>query len=77
MFSKPFQCGAELPKGRRCDALAKLVDIEHIHRTEFDNNRFELVVDEVELTDGMPSLRCMEAGRDRAHEPHVCIAIAG
>ena len=56
MFSKPFQCGAELPKGRRCDALAKLIDVEHIHRAEFDDNRFELVVDEVELTMECP--RC-------------------
>jgi hypothetical protein len=50
MFSKPFPCGAALPKGQHCDSLAKVIDLAHTHRTEFDDDRFELVVDEVEYT---------------------------
>jgi hypothetical protein len=56
MFSKPFPCGAALPKGRRCNALANVIDVEHTHRAELDDDRFELVVDEVEYTMECP--RC-------------------
>jgi len=50
MFSKPFQCGAELPKGRRCDELAKVTDAQHIYREDSVQGRFEQILDEVHYT---------------------------
>jgi hypothetical protein len=58
MFSQPFPCGASLPKGRSCDALARVIDVEHTHRAEFDEERFSAVVDEVEFT-----LECPRCGQ--------------
>jgi hypothetical protein len=58
MFSKPFPCGARLPRGRRCDALAQVIDVEQTHRAEFDEDRFSLVTDEVEFT-----LECPRCGQ--------------
>ena len=50
MFSKPFKCGAELPKGRRCDEWATVTDAEHIHQEDLVEGRFEQIVDEVHYT---------------------------
>jgi hypothetical protein len=57
MFSQPFRCGAELPKGRRCDALASVTDAEYIHREELIEGQFELLLDEVRYT-----LECPKCG---------------
>jgi len=56
MSSRPFQCGARLPDGRRCDALAAVIDTEHIYREDFVDDGFEQIVDEIRYTMECP--RC-------------------
>jgi hypothetical protein len=50
MLSRPFRCGARLPDGRRCDALATVTDSEHTYHEDADEGGFEQIVDEVEYT---------------------------
>jgi len=56
MFSQPFQCGAELPKGRRCEEWAKLTDAQYVHHQDVVEGRFEQILDEVQYTMECP--RC-------------------
>ena len=57
MFSKSFPCGAVLPQGDRCEEIATVVDIDHIHHEDFVEGRFEQVVDEVQY-----KMRCPKCG---------------
>ena len=51
MLLEPItRCGAELGGGRRCDENAKVIDTEFVYREEFEDGRFEQVVDEVYYT---------------------------
>jgi hypothetical protein len=56
MMSRPFKCGARLPDGRKCDALAVVTDAEHIHHDDFAEGGFEQIVDEIRYTMECP--RC-------------------
>jgi hypothetical protein len=54
MFSKPFKCGAVLPKGRRCEELARVIDADYVYREESGDGRFEQILDEVRYTMACP-----------------------
>jgi hypothetical protein len=56
MSSRPFKCGARLPDGTKCDALAIITDAEHIYREDCACGGFEQIVDEIEYTMECP--RC-------------------
>ena len=66
MFPEPIKCGAELGGGRKCDEIAKVVDIGFIYREEFEEGRFEQVLDEAHYT-----MECPKCGRwTRAETVH-------
>ena len=58
MFLEPVQCGAQLGDGRKCEEIAKVIDAEFVYRKEFDDRRFEQVLDEVHYT-----MECPKCGR--------------
>ena len=52
MFIEPIgiKCGADLGGGRKCQEIAHVVDTEVIYRVDFEDGKFEQVVDEVYYT---------------------------
>jgi len=70
MLLEPItKCGAELGAGRKCDENAKVIDTEFVYREEFEDGRFEQVVDEVYYT-----MKCPKCGTWT--RPRPCIPIA-
>jgi hypothetical protein len=58
MFLEPIECGAELGDGRKCKELAQVIDTEFIYRKEFEEGRFEQVLDEIRYT-----MECPKCGQ--------------
>ena len=51
MFIEPtIKCGADWGGGETCQEFAHVIDTELIYREEFEDGRFQQVVDEVYVT---------------------------
>jgi hypothetical protein len=55
---EPNQCGGELGGGRQCEGTADVIGTEFTYREEFEEGKFEQVLDNVHYT-----MECPKCGQ--------------
>ena len=58
MFLESIKCGAVLGDGRKCQEIANVIDTEFIYREEFEEGKFEQILNEIHYT-----MECPKCGQ--------------